>query len=129
MNLCRVELDWLLPRLFVEVWIPPTVEHEFNRLAAVHARFQGLMLPEWVRRSAPVPFKMKDAVHKGASTQIHSIEAASRSGRTFEPYPSHPVSDARPGPLRPGNRKSNFLTKKSWRSGQERYAQHVENAP
>jgi hypothetical protein len=23
--------------------------------------------------------------------------------------PSHPVSDARPGPLRPGTRKSNFL--------------------
>ncbi len=54
LNLCRVELDWLLPRLFVEVWIPPTVEHEFNRLAAVHARFHGLLLPEWVRRSARV---------------------------------------------------------------------------
>jgi len=59
LNLCRVELDWLLPRIFAEVWIPPTVEHEFSRLAAVHARFQGLVLPEWVRRSAPVPIPLE----------------------------------------------------------------------
>lgn len=54
LNLCHVELDWLLPRLFVEVWIPPTVEHEFNRLTAVHARFRGLALPASVHRSQPV---------------------------------------------------------------------------
>ncbi len=62
LNLCRVELDWLLPRLFVEVWIPPTVEHEFNRLAAVHARFQGLLFPEWVRRSerVTIPVEVSD---------------------------------------------------------------------
>lgn len=55
LNLCRVELADLLPSLFGEVWIPPMVEHEFNRLAKANARFTGLQLPPWVKLSAEVP--------------------------------------------------------------------------
>ena len=55
LNLCRVELADLLPSLFGEVWIPPMVEHEFNRLAKAHARFTGLQLPPWVKLSTEVP--------------------------------------------------------------------------
>lgn len=54
LNLCRVQLDWLLPKLFGDVWIPPAVNHEFKRLAVAHGRFQGLALPSWVRLSDPV---------------------------------------------------------------------------
>lgn len=54
LNLCRVQLDWLLPRLFGDVWIPPAVDQEFRRLAVAHGRFQGLALPSWVRLSDPV---------------------------------------------------------------------------
>ena len=51
LNLCRVQLDWLLPRIFGEVWIPPMVEQEFYRLAMAHPRFLGLVagLGETVR--------------------------------------------------------------------------------
>jgi uncharacterized protein len=54
LNLCRVQLDWLLPRLFGEVWIPPAVDQEFKRLALAHSRFLGLTLPSWVRLSDTV---------------------------------------------------------------------------
>lgn len=54
LNLCRVQLDWLLPRLFGDVWIPPAVDREFKRLAVAHGRFEGLALPSWVKLSDPV---------------------------------------------------------------------------
>lgn len=55
LNLCRVHLADLLPSLFGEVWIPPMVEHEFNRLSAAHPRFAGVQLPGWVKHALPVP--------------------------------------------------------------------------
>lgn len=54
LNLCRVQLAWLLPRLFGEVWIPPAVEREFQRHSLAHPRFQGMTLPEWLRLSDPI---------------------------------------------------------------------------
>ncbi len=54
LNLCRVQLDWLLPELFGEVWIPPAVEKEFQRHSVAHPRFLGVTLPAWVKLSAPV---------------------------------------------------------------------------
>lgn len=54
LNLCRVQLDSLLPKLFGEVWIPPAVEKEFQRHCVAHIRFQGLSLPPWVRLSGAV---------------------------------------------------------------------------
>lgn len=53
LNLCRVQLEDLLPQLFGEVWIPPMVEHEFKQLAGVSPRFTGLVLPAWVKLSSP----------------------------------------------------------------------------
>ena len=54
LNLCRAQLEDLLPFLFGEVWIPPMVEHEFNRLSRMHSRFTGLQLPPWVKQGAAV---------------------------------------------------------------------------
>ncbi|MEI7823437.1 MAG: DUF3368 domain-containing protein [Verrucomicrobiota bacterium] len=54
LNLCRVSAEGLLPELFGEVWVPPAVAAEFSRLAGNHARFQGLVLPAWVRISSAV---------------------------------------------------------------------------
>ena len=54
LNLCRVQLEHLLPQLFGEVWIPPMVEYEFKRLSAMHPRFVGLLLPAWVKLSATI---------------------------------------------------------------------------
>ena len=54
LNLCRVSAEGLLPELFGEVWVPPAVAAEFSRLAGNRARFQGLVLPAWVRISSAV---------------------------------------------------------------------------
>lgn len=53
LNLGRISATELLLELFGEVWIPPAVAAEFGRLAAGHPRFQGLVIPDWVR-VAPV---------------------------------------------------------------------------
>ena len=49
LNLCRVSAEGLLPELFREVWVPPGVAEEFSRLAGSRPRFDGLLLPSWVR--------------------------------------------------------------------------------
>ena len=49
LNLCRVSAEGLLPELFSEVWVPPGVAEEFSRLAGSRPRFDGLLLPSWVR--------------------------------------------------------------------------------
>jgi predicted nucleic acid-binding protein len=54
LNLCRVSADGLLLQLFRDVWVPPAVAAEFSRLAGSRARFQGLVLPSWVRISPAV---------------------------------------------------------------------------
>ncbi len=54
LNLCRVSAEDLLPELFHEVWIPPAVAGEFSRLATSRPRFEGLVLPGWVRIAPPV---------------------------------------------------------------------------
>lgn len=54
LNLCRVSAEGLLPGLFGEVWVPPAVAAEFSRLAGDRPRFQGLVLPGWVRISPAV---------------------------------------------------------------------------
>jgi uncharacterized protein len=50
LNLCRIEQVDLLRALFAEIVIPPEVASEFARLAAVSARFHGLVLPAWIRQ-------------------------------------------------------------------------------
>lgn len=57
LNLTRVGHADLLPALFREVWIPPEVADEFQWLAGVNPRFQGLQPPAWlkVHRPAHVP--------------------------------------------------------------------------
>ncbi len=54
LNLCRVSAEGLLPALFREVWVPPAVAAEFSRLAESRPRFQGVVLPDWVRISPDV---------------------------------------------------------------------------
>jgi len=54
LNLCRVSAEGLLRELFHEVWVPPAVAAEFSRLAGSRPRFQGLVLPGWVRISPAV---------------------------------------------------------------------------
>ena len=54
LNLCRVSAEGLLRQLFRDVWVPPAVAAEFSRLAGSRPRFQGLVLPWWVRISPAV---------------------------------------------------------------------------
>jgi len=52
-NLCRVSEEELLVRLFREICAPVVVADEFARLAQINPRFDGLVLPPWVRLSSP----------------------------------------------------------------------------
>jgi hypothetical protein len=54
LNICRIRQEQLLPALFHEVWIPLAVRDEFNRHAQTTARFRGLILPGWIKVSAPL---------------------------------------------------------------------------
>jgi uncharacterized protein len=48
LNLCYVQHDDLLRRLFGRVIVPTEVASEFRRLATADLRFTGLILPEWI---------------------------------------------------------------------------------
>lgn len=48
LNLCRVQHEHLLQRLFQRVLIPSQVASEFVRLAGTKGRFTGLNLPAWI---------------------------------------------------------------------------------
>jgi hypothetical protein len=47
-NLCTVARAELLRDIFQNVLIPPVVEAEFHRLAAMNPRFRGLSVPGWI---------------------------------------------------------------------------------
>jgi predicted nucleic acid-binding protein len=48
LNLCRIQHEHLLQKLFQRVLIPREVADEFVHLTKVQKRFSGLMLPPWV---------------------------------------------------------------------------------
>lgn len=48
LNLCRIQHEHLLQKLFLRVLIPSLVSSEFQRLAGSEARFSGLSLPAWI---------------------------------------------------------------------------------
>jgi predicted nucleic acid-binding protein len=57
LNLCRVQHEHLLQRLFKRVLIPTQVADEFSRLTRIQKRFSGLILPNWIEiLSAPELF-------------------------------------------------------------------------
>jgi predicted nucleic acid-binding protein len=57
LNLCRVQHEHLLQRLFKRVLIPAEVADEFTRLTKIQKRFSGLTLPAWIEiSSAPQTF-------------------------------------------------------------------------
>jgi predicted nucleic acid-binding protein len=48
LNLCRIEHEFLLRRLYQRVLIPKVVTNEFERLTKTQPRFSGLILPQWI---------------------------------------------------------------------------------
>ena len=57
LNLCRVQHEYLLEKLFRRVLIPSEVADEFARLTKIEKRFSGLALPKWIEiLPAPEPF-------------------------------------------------------------------------
>jgi len=48
LNLCRIQHEHLLQKLFQRVLIPDAVAGEFARLAKIQKRFSGLVLPAWI---------------------------------------------------------------------------------
>lgn len=53
LNLCLLRQESLLVSLFGTVLAPAQVVAEFQRLAAVDPRFQGLAFPSFIQRAAP----------------------------------------------------------------------------
>ena len=53
LNLSFLGQEGLLPQLFGTVHAPPRVEAEFQRLASSDVRFQGLVFPVFIQRTAP----------------------------------------------------------------------------
>ncbi|MEO5804755.1 MAG: DUF3368 domain-containing protein [Verrucomicrobiota bacterium] len=57
LNLCRVQQEHLLQKLFQRVLIPSQVADEFTRLTKIQKRFSDLVLPDWIEiLSAPKSF-------------------------------------------------------------------------
>jgi predicted nucleic acid-binding protein len=48
LNLCRIEHEFLLQRLYQRVMIPQAVVNEFEWLTKTQPRFSGLLLPKWI---------------------------------------------------------------------------------
>jgi hypothetical protein len=48
LNLCRVQQERLLQRLFHRVLIPSQVADEFVRLVKIQPKFAGMSLPDWI---------------------------------------------------------------------------------
>jgi hypothetical protein len=68
LNLCRVQQIELLRSLFVEIVIPPEVGAEFSRLSSTTGRFQGLVVPSWIRQqsaAAQIKIPSAPALHAG----------------------------------------------------------------
>jgi uncharacterized protein len=63
-NLCRVGQGGLFQQLFRDVFIPPEVAVEFERLAATTTRFASLKLPAGIRKQSPTsqPEMVRSAV-------------------------------------------------------------------
>lgn len=75
LNLCFLGQEALLPPLFGTVYAPPQVEAEFARLAAVDARFLGLVFPAFIQRCPP-----KTTAHAWAESPVlHGGEVAALS--------------------------------------------------
>ena len=53
LNLCLLRQESLLVSLFGTVLAPTQVVAEFQRLAAVDPRFQGLVFPSFIQKAAP----------------------------------------------------------------------------
>ncbi|MGH7950874.1 MAG: DUF3368 domain-containing protein [Limisphaerales bacterium] len=72
LNLCRVQHEHLLQKLFKRVLIPNEVADEFARLTKIHKRFSGLTLPDWIEiAAAPKPFP-----DEAIQAELHTGEAA-----------------------------------------------------
>ncbi len=75
LNLCFLGQEPLLPVLFGTVHAPPQVEAEFVRLATADVRFQGLVFPAFIQRTAP-----QTTAHAWAhSPVLHAGEIAALS--------------------------------------------------
>lgn len=75
LNLCFLGHESLLVVLFGTVHAPPEVEAEFLRLAGADIRFQGLVFPEFIQRTAPLT-TAHDWAH---SPVLHAGEIAALS--------------------------------------------------
>jgi len=53
LNLCCIQREDLLSRLYAEVFAPPKVRDEFVSAVQRYSRFQGLAFPSWVRLQEP----------------------------------------------------------------------------
>lgn len=75
LNLCFLKHESLLPVLFRTVHAPPDVEAEFLRLAVTDIRFQGLVFPDYIQRTAPLT-----TAHGWANSPVlHAGEVAALS--------------------------------------------------
>ena len=54
LNLCVIGQQELLRDLFGNILAPTVVVTEFQRLASVDARFQGLVFPDFIEKAAPL---------------------------------------------------------------------------
>lgn len=54
LNLCLVGQQDLLRHLYGSILAPPMVVVEFQRLASVDPRFQGLAFPDFIEKAAPL---------------------------------------------------------------------------
>jgi len=75
LNLCFLKQESLLPALFGKVHAPPQVEAEFQRLTGGDIRFQGLVFPAFIERTAPQTTEHAWAV----SPVLHGGEIAALS--------------------------------------------------
>jgi uncharacterized protein len=74
LNLCRVQHEHLLQKLFKRVLIPVEVADEFDRLTKIQKRFSGLVFPNWIEiLPAPKTFPtevIEAQLHIGESSAI-----------------------------------------------------------
>lgn len=54
LNLCYLNVETLLPRLFGAIWTTDAVRDEFNRLAETTKRFRGLTFPSFLNVRNPL---------------------------------------------------------------------------
>jgi predicted nucleic acid-binding protein len=72
LNLCKIQHEHLLQKIFQRVLIPTEVADEFVRLTRVQKRFSGLTLPNWIE-ILPVPKSFPIEIIKA---ELHAGEAA-----------------------------------------------------